>query len=550
METLSPEERRILNISWTLNARIRRADEGLREAVQCLRQLKRVIPDYQSSVYFNSGCWNQTSFHNITALDSGIFSAEYTKHLQNTHQGKEKCVKPSGHSLDVNPSWRIPDPPNSTFPGTFNSNVFSHPTTNDEDPTSTTKQAEILFRQCVKSGDATPVSTRSDTKRNIGSHKSLRPFFENSFGEEVPLTRSSLPILMTPQVEMTINSETEGQNIQTRKRPTASLLKCPPGAGMYLGDCGIAAGNDKSMPAPSKQATPCPASLQNMNIQYPIFETVSTSTPTYPVSNAVIPHSDHQKSVQCKVVESRLHTAFAGTARVFRHDSDAKKENNEDVTFTKEASGVVSRKWLEQLVVRLQHLLDSTQPSYTTPNDDRISKHTYIRPNPNFESPSRPFVEAEQPKVRLSEPCERTKESIPPAGLFSDNKPTVHRAERPTSPDFVAYVPVDQFCLCEEVNTSTRPNHVSSVRKVSSKEPQKPPAKHLPPRPKSHRSAHWHGIQVTTTIRPFLEVDRCSPRIRITNASESLNAVYDKPNRTRVRSNENDRGCVKRIPWR
>ncbi|OON21128.1 hypothetical protein X801_02979, partial [Opisthorchis viverrini] len=522
-------------------ARIRRADEGLREAVQCLRQLKRVIRDYQSSVYFNGDCWNQTSFHNITTLDSGIFSAECTKHLQSTHQGKEKCMKPSAYSLDVNPSWRTLDPANSTLPGTFNSNVFSHPSTNDEDPTSTTKQAEILFRQCVKSGDATLLSTRSDTKRNIGGHKSLRPFPESSFGEDIPLTRSSLPILTTPQVEMTLNSETEGQNIQTRKQPTASLLKCSPGAGMYLGDCGVAAGNYNSMPAPSKQATPYPASLQNMNIQYSIFETASTSTPTYHMSKAVISHSDHQKSVQCKVVESRLHTAFAGTARVFRYNSDAKKENNEDTTLTKEASGVVSRKWLEQLVVRLQHLLDSTHPSCTTPNDDRISKHTHICPNPNSESPSRPFVEAEQPKVRVSEPCERTKASIPPAWMFSDNKPTFHRAERPTSPDFVAYVPVDQFCLCEEVNASTRPNHVSSVRKFSSKEYRKPPAKRPPPRPKSNRSTHWHGIQVTTTIRPFLGVDRCSPRIRITNASESLNDVNDKPNRTTVRSNENNR---------
>ncbi|TGZ66704.1 hypothetical protein CRM22_005186 [Opisthorchis felineus] len=476
MEALSSEERRILNISWTLNARIRRTDEGLREAVRCLRRLKRVILDYQSSVYFNGGCWNQTSFHSVAALDSGIFSAEYTKHLQSTLQGKEDCMKPSGNSLDVNPSWRMLDLPNSTCPGTFNSNVFSHPTTNDEDPTSTTKQAEILFRQCVKSGDATPLSTRSDTKRNIGSHKSLRPFSENSFGEEIPVTRSSLPILTTPQVEMTINSETEGQDIQARKQPTASLLKCPPVASMYLGDCGGAAGKDISKAAPSKQVTPCPASLPNMNIQYPIFETANTSTPTYHVSKAVISNSDHQKSVQCKVVESRLHTAFAGTTRIFRNNSDAKKDNNKDATFTKESSGVVSRKWLEQLVVRLQHLLESTQPSCTTRNNERISEHTQIRPNPNFESPSRPFVEAEQPKLRLSEPCGSTKESISPAGLLSDNKPTVHRAERPTSSDFVAYVPVDQFCLCEEVNTSTRPNHVSSVRKFPSKEHKKPTA--------------------------------------------------------------------------
>ncbi|KAF6768297.1 hypothetical protein AHF37_09408 [Paragonimus kellicotti] len=242
----------------------------------------------------------------------------------------------------------------------FQSNVIKHGITQETDPSSTTKQAELHSQRWATSGDTTLPTRCSDSRFDGPATRETEHLSVCSCSEALPITTSSLRSLQVPKILLDDDNQSATDCRTNQVVPLRFQLQGPTTVGRSVGDCHIKdaiAVLNKPTCNVTRIVTECTQALPTVN---KVVRPGCARVPS-PFVNTVMklgPHLTESIQKRAAIVTSESRQLRTSTPAVPETATPTLNEAKlKCVDCSQGAAGIVSRKWLEQLIAKLQHLL-------------------------------------------------------------------------------------------------------------------------------------------------------------------------------------------------
>ncbi|KAF5400279.1 hypothetical protein PHET_06075 [Paragonimus heterotremus] len=213
-------------------------------------------------------------------------------------------------------------------PGCSNHNAIRHGIAQEEDPSSTTKQAELLFRRWATSGDTTLPTGRSDSRFDGPASRETEHLSVCSCSEALPITTSSLRSLQVPKI--LLDDDNQSPTDCRTHQPTCNVTR-------IVTEC------TQALPTVNKLVRP-----RYARVPSPYVKTVMKLGPH-------LKESTQKRAAKVNPDSRQLRTSTSAVPETVTPTLN--KAKLKCFGCSQGAAGIVSRKWLEQLIAKLQHLL-------------------------------------------------------------------------------------------------------------------------------------------------------------------------------------------------